>query len=116
MPKGEYPSKRTYRVHRVRRSVRALVGMKDQNTTFARKKDQYFAHVWINAQLWGAICFLARVNRSTKMATVRQLLEAGISTVLTKAVLENTQMREQGMPATPLIRGLVKWARSEGYR
>ncbi len=107
--------KRRYTIHPVRRSVRALIGPKNRNTTFIREPDRYYAHVWINRRLWEAILFLTRVNGLSKMETARQLLEAGISKVLTDAIRENRQMQEHGRPATPLIRELIKWARSEGY-
>jgi hypothetical protein len=113
--------KRKYNMHRLRRSVRALVGTKKSDTTFQRRADRYHAHVYVSRDLWEAISFLAKVNGFSKMETVHQMLEAGISRTLAEAIAESNrreaEMREHNMPPTPtqLVLELIRWAKSKGY-
>jgi hypothetical protein len=119
--KDSQDSKRRYRVRRIRRSFRTLVGAKKRGTTFQRQPERYFAHVYINRRLWEGICFLSEANRLTRMETVHQILEAGLSRILGNAILENNRreaaLREQGLPAKPthMLKEFVHWAKNKGY-
>ena len=118
---GSPYSKRKYKVRRLRRSFRALVGAKKNDTTFQRRPDRYFAHVYVNRSIWGAICFLSKLNRLTRMETVHQILEAGLSRILGNAIMEDNRrvatLREQGLPPKPthLVHEFVRWAKRMGY-
>jgi hypothetical protein len=113
--------KHTYKVRRFRRSMKVLVGRKKRDTTFVRRPDRYFAHVYVNRRLWEAICFLSKTNRLSRMETVHQILEAGLSRILGNAILEDNRraaaLREQGLSAKPthLVLAFVRWAKRRGY-
>ena len=114
-------SKRQYNVRRLRRSFRALVGARKKDTTFHRRPDRYFAHVYVDQKTWEAVCFLSKANRLTRIETVHQILEAGLSRILGNAILESNRrvaaLREQGLPAKPthLVKEFVHWSKSKGY-
>ncbi len=114
-------SKRPYRVHRLRRSVRALVGMKKRNTTFTRKPDRYYRHFYVDRQTWEALCLLAAATHGSRMEMGKRVLRAGLSRIVGGAIADyNRQtaaMREEGLPAkpTPLMQQLIRLARSRGF-
>jgi hypothetical protein len=114
-------TKRNYRKRRLNRAFRELVGAKKRNVTFQEQPGRYYAHVYVKQTLWEAISFLSKVNDLTKMETVNQLLESGISRMLGTAIAEsNRQMIDQekediGQKRTKLIRYLIRWAKSRGY-
>ncbi len=113
--------KHNYKKNRLKRSFQALVGTKNSNKTFQEQPDRYYAHVYVEKRLWEAISFLAKVNGLTKMETVNQLLELGISRMLGTAIAENNQAMiemdkdERRKTRTRLIQYLIRWAKSKGY-
>jgi len=116
------PSKRTYTVHRVRRTVRALLGPKKKDTTLEREKDAaYFGHIWVDKETYETLRFLAQVNHMNLKETLRQVVRVGLSQIFSQEIMESNRqeaaMREQGLPPgpTPFVRELIKWARSAGY-
>jgi hypothetical protein len=123
MPSSEYrDSKRRYRVHRIRRTVRALLGPKRKNTTLEREKGtRYYGHIWLDRRLHEAVSFLARVNGCTKKEIAHKALEAGLSRLLGDAVFESTRRAaakgEEGVSVrpTPLARELARWAKARGF-
>jgi hypothetical protein len=115
-------SKRGYRVHRVRRSVRALIGPKKKDTTLERQRDsRYYGHVWVSRELHQTISFLSRANKCSMKDVVEQTLKAGLSVILGNAIRESNRqdaaLREQGLPAkpTPMGRELARWAKAKGF-
>jgi hypothetical protein len=116
-----HASRRGFRTHRVKRAVRALMGMKKVNSTLQREKDgRYFGHVWLDRQLYEAVSFLARANGCTKKQLVHDALQAGLSGLLAQAILEANRQAasqaENGLPPrrTPLARELRRLAREKG--
>jgi len=123
MQENEYDStKRSYTVHRLRRSVRALIGPKKEDTTLKREKNgSYYGHVWLDRELYQGLSFFARVNHVTLKEATRQALRAGLSRLLGDGIRESTRreaaLREQGLPAkpTPLTREIKRRAKARGF-
>ena len=115
------PSKRTYTVHRVRRSVRGLLGPAKRDTTLQREKDSgYFGHIWTDRETYETLKFVARVNRMTLKETANQVIRAGLSHILGAAIAESNRqqatLREQGLAPrpTPFMREFEHWAKTKG--
>jgi hypothetical protein len=123
MPSSEYQdSKRHYRVHKLRRSVRAIIGPKKKDTTLKREKEgRYYGHIWLNRELHQTVAFLAVVNGCSRMDVAHQALKAGLSLILSNAIRENNRqdaaLRQEGLPArpTPMAREIARWAKAKGF-
>jgi hypothetical protein len=120
--KDHQHAKRGYRVHRLRRSIRALIGPRKKDTTLQREKEsRYFGHVWLSRELHQTISFLARVNHCSKMSITDQAVKAGLSRILSDAIRESNRreaaLREHGLlvTPTPMARELARWARLRGF-
>lgn len=117
---NEAGAKRKYNPHRVRRTVRVLLGKKNKRTTFNRYPNRYYSHVYIDRQLSESIAFLAKANRQSRMAVVDQVLRIGLSRILGDAIVESNRrqaaMRNEGLPPTPtpLVREFIRQARKRG--
>jgi hypothetical protein len=113
-------TKRRYKVNRLKRSIDALVGKPKNNSTFQNRPDEYFAHVYVDRNLWQGVVFLAKANGVTRKQVVHQALQAGLSRLLGEAVLEINRRAasqdEDGLPPrrTPLTRELKRLAREKG--
>jgi hypothetical protein len=114
-------SKRPYRVHKIRRTVRSLVGMKKVNSTLERGRDgAYAGHVWLDKQLHEAVAFLASANGCSMKQLTHTALRVGLSRLLTDAILDARRRAEsqleEGSSAKPtrFVSELKRLAKDKG--
>jgi hypothetical protein len=112
--------KRAPRTRSLTGSLTTLFRHKKPLTTFDRRPNDYWGHIYVTKSLYEAIDFLAIANRRTKKKMVEELLNIGIAHYLGNKVSESNRQeiaqRKQGMPvrATPFIYQLRRWAKAKG--
>ncbi len=113
--------KREYRVRRLQRFLRLIIGPRNKNTTFQTHADRYYSHAYLSKDVSEVVAFLAKANRMPKMAVVDQAVRAGLGRILGNAIREENRRQAaasaQGLPAKSagLVRELVRWAKRKGY-
>jgi hypothetical protein len=112
--------KHTFKPRLLKRSVMAMLGVKKPLTTFDRRPDDYYKHVYLDKPFFKVIDFLAETDRMSKKKMTHVLLELGIGYYMGEKIREYNQRAiaarqlEQEPELTRFIILLRRWAKERG--
>lgn len=112
---------KTMKPHGFTRSIMSLFRSKKPLTTFDRRPDDYYKHIYIDKPFFEAIDFLAKANHKSKKQMTHELLDLGISRFLGTKIAESNLQRiadeEQGKIVRPTYFMVLfrQWAKKKGF-